>query len=173
MGTINHATSKFITLASIDYNHSDFENDADFLEEYKDEIEENGMFGTISRVIDEYLEDDAANIRYILNKYNFRYFSIEIEPGYYEGFSLQIEFVIDKIHDSEDKRLAQKEITQLKQCLIECAGSGVTACWPGWCMKYFDYPETLRMIDDAAKEMRQAVKETQTDYTYWRNYKAV
>lgn len=75
------------------YDRSDFENDLDFMEEAREQMQEYGR--TLESVIDDYIsgyyEDDFANIETELNKHNFQYYHITIKPGYYEGFTLDIE----------------------------------------------------------------------------------
>lgn len=66
----------------------------------------------------------------------------------------------------EDRKAAQREITQIKKCLIELAGVGLVACFPGWCTGYLDYKGTMQRINEAIKEMREEVKATPP----WRQY---
>ena len=67
----------------------------------------------------------------------------------------------------EDKQAAQREITSLKKCLLECAGVGLVQCSPGWCTGYNDYKGTCEAIAAATKVMRDEVKNTPT----WKQYK--
>lgn len=171
MGTINYMTSSYITMGLKPYDISDFENDADLMLEIQEEIKEYG--GTVENciydLIESYYEDDRTNIESILSRYSFYYFHVEIKAGYYEGFSLDIENNFSVAFDGwEDKRAAQKEITSLKQCLLECAGSGLVACYPGWCTGYEDYKSTCKAIAAAIKDMREEVKITPTWLQYER-----
>lgn len=169
MGAINYMTSHYITMGVKPYYFSDFENDAEFMKEVSNEIKECG--GTVDSYIQEYInscyEADLANIEFILSRYSFHYFYVTIEAGYYEGFTLDIENNFSVAFDGwEDKRTAQKEITSLKQCLLECAGCGLVACCPGWCTGYEDYKGTCKSIAAAIKDMREEVKNTPT----WAQY---
>lgn len=169
MGAINYFTSDYITLGIKPYSAADFENDADFMEEAQKRIAEYG--GTIDDYIDEYIancyDDDEDNTSSVLNNYNFYYFHIAVKPGYYEGFTLDIENNFPIAFDCwQDKREAQKELTQLKKCLLECAGVGMVQCSPGWCTFYNDYNGTCKAIEAAIKGMREEVKNTPT----WRQY---
>ena len=169
MGTVNYMTSSYITMGVKPYDFSDFENDAELMEEVRNEIKEYG--GTVEECIREYIdgcyEADTANVEFILSRYSFYYFHVEIEAGYYEGFSLNIENNFPFAFDGwEDKRAAQKEVTKLKQCLLECAGVGLVACHPGWCTGYEDYKGTRKAIAAAIRGMREEVKDTPT----WRQY---
>lgn len=93
----------------------------------------------------------AQRVReFILEKYSFDYFHVTIKPGYYEGFTLDIENNCPVAFDGlEDKRAAQREITSLKKCLIECAGAGMVQCSPGWCTGYNNYRGTCEAIGAA------------------------
>ena len=90
-----------------------------------------------------------------------------MEYGYYEGFTLNIENNFPVAFDSwEEKREVQKEITEIKKFLADCAGSGLVAVFPGWVTAYEDYRGTLREIESAIAEMRQEVRNTPT----WKRY---
>lgn len=169
MGAVNYFTSDYITIGLRPYDAEDLTSDADFMEEIKKEVEEYG--GTVESALDNYIsgcyENDYNNIEYELNKHNFYYFHIAIEPGYYEGFSLNIESNFPVALDGwEDRRDANKEITEIKQFLIECAGLGLVKCLPGWCTSYSDYDGTIKAIKNAIKEMRDELKAVPT----WTQY---
>ena len=172
MGTINFKTSKYITMGTPIYYDSDFENDTDFLAYCKEEYPNIPLSEMIASEIGETYNCDRINTETTLEKYDFHYFNITIEPGYYEGFSLLIELNPDRIIDYTDKRQANKEITKIKECLTELAGNGLQACFPGWCTGYRDYKETVKKeIPTAIKEMRKDIKETETDFQYYRRFK--
>lgn len=170
MGAINYFTSDYITMGLRPYDRSDFENDLDFMEEAREQMQEYGR--TLESVIDDYIsgyyEDDFANIETELNKHNFQYYHITIKPGYYEGFTLDIENNFPVAFDGwEDRKEANKEITKIKGFLIACAGLGLVQCSPGWCTGYNDYKGTIVAIKAAIKEMREEVKTIPT----WAQYK--
>lgn len=127
--------------------------------------------GTINYKTSDYItlcyDCDKENIDSILEKYDFYYYHVAIQPGYYEGFSLDIENNFPIAFDTgEDRREAQKEITRLKKCLIECAGCGLVTCVPGRSTTYGDYKSTLESISTAIVEMREEVRKIPT----WRQY---
>lgn len=159
MGTVNYHTSDYITLGvNIDEVE---EYNATYYGEHGDrrEVDYNG-----AQIDIEIMLEDIKNE---LDNYNLYYFHVKIEPGYYEGFSLDIENNYSVAVDTwEDKRDAQKEITQIKKLLIEYAKLGLVACYPGWCTGYKDYKGTIKAIKDAVKEMRAEVKNTPT----WAQY---
>lgn len=170
MGTINYRTSDFITLAVNPYNPNDFYNDRSFLEYAEEEgySEESGNLDDfIYETIHNYYSDDHYQIESVLEKYDFYYFHVEIVPGYYEGFSIEIEHNFGIYYDDYlEKRDAQKEITQIKKFLLECAENNMVECWPGWITSYKSYEDTIKAISEATKEMRETVKNTPT----WRQY---
>jgi hypothetical protein len=169
VGAINYYTSDYITLGVKPYDYDDFANDADFMEEAQNNIDEYG--GTIESEIYSYIQEcyacDLMNVETALKHYDFYYFYVAIKYGYYEGFTIDIENNFSVAFDTwEDKQLAQKEITRLKEFLIECAGLGLVSCSPGWCTGYSDYKGTLTRISSAVREMREEVRRTPT----WAQY---
>lgn len=141
MGTINYKTSDFITIG---YNCNNIDYDDEFYHE----------------IITDYY-DQAV---YARARYNFYYFHVSVEPGYYEGFSINIEHNFSYCYDSyEDKKAALKEITQIKKFLLECVNDfECCAVYPGGCTGYADYNTTLTEINAAIREMRDTVKTTPT-----------
>lgn len=169
MGAINYFTSDYITIGLKPYDTIDLENDSEFMEELQNEINEYG--GTLENALNDYIsicyESDYSNIEYALKKYSFYYYHVTIEPGYYEGFTIKIENNFPIAFDNyEDKKEANKEITQLKLFLIECARLGLVECFPGWCTGYSDYKNTIKAINIAAQAMREEVKTIPT----WNQY---
>lgn len=144
MGTINYGTSNYITLG---YNCANIDYEEDF---YND-----------------YINDLFYQIQYRIKKEDFRYFDIEVKPGYYEGFYINIDFDFLFFDTWEEKHLAQKEITKIKAFLIECIEDfECVAVYPGWCTGYADYKTTLEETAAAVVEMRGTVKNTPTYQQY-------
>lgn len=170
MGTINYKTSDYITLGMKPYDVDDFINDEDFIAEYEEYGRGRSAEDFALDMIARYEEDDYENVRSILGKDGYRgTFNVTIEVGYYDGFSLNIENNFPVAFDCwEDKRDAQKEITEIKRLLRECAGVGMRACYPWWATTYEEYKGTLKKIDEAIKEMREEVRRTPT----WSWYEA-
>lgn len=169
MGAVNYFTSDYITMGLVPYSAYDLEQDTEFMRELREEVKEYG--GTVDEALDSYISDcydnDQMNIENELEKHSFRYFHITIKPGYYEGFTLDIENNYPVAFDGyEDRREALKEITEIKQFLTDCAGLGLVKCSPGWCTGYADYNGTIAAIGEAVKAMRDEVKATPT----WRQY---
>ena len=153
MGAVNYFTSNYITLGfdcSLEYDGSDF-----------DSVED----------MDECREEDIYELRdktqAILDKYRFCYFYVVIKSGYYEGFTIDIESNFPVCYDNyEDKRDAQKEITELKKCLLECTEIGLVKCRPSWCTGYSNKAETITAIRKAVKDMREEAWGTPTYNRY-------
>jgi hypothetical protein len=145
MGTINYKTSDFVTIG-YDCNFIDYDD-----EFYYD-------------IVSDYYEQVKQTLK---NEY-FYYFNVKLEPGYYEGFSIDIEFNFPVCLDSyEDKQLAQKEITSLKAFLLQCINDfECCVVYPGWCTGYEDYKNSIKKLNAAIAEMRQTVKGTPTYYQY-------
>lgn len=151
MGAVNYGTSDYITIGyncDTEYVKDDFWHDEDEQRAFE-----------ISFLYDEVQEE--------LAKHSFRYYHIEIDPGYYEGFTLRIENNYPVALDSwQDRRYANKEITEIKQFLIACAGLGLVQCSPGWCTGYSDYNDTITAIKAAVKEMRDEIHNMPTWLQY-------
>ena len=143
MGAINYKTSDFITLG---YNTNNIEYDDDL---YNDLI-----------------NDEYEEIKYLLDKEYFYYFHVTLEPGYYEGFTLDIEHNFNYCYDNYFEKLqALKEVTQIKNFLLYIVNNfNINAVYPGWCTSYADYNKTIEEINAAIIEMKSRVKNTPTDY---------
>ena len=144
MGAINYYTSDYITIG-YNCNNIDYEDD----------------FWDIDITV------SYEMVKNLLDKYRFYYYRVEIRPGYYEGFSIDIENNFGYCYnDYLDKRDAQKEITQIKNFLRECITEyGLTVVYPGWCTSYLTESESLKELDEAIKDMRITAYNIPTWYT--------
>lgn len=177
MGTINYKTSDYITLSIQPYDFEDIK--AGIIDDIKagdyegitaDMVTDNMINDTIR----DYYDTDVENAQGYIDKYNLYYFHVAIEPGYYEGLSIDIENNFPVFFDNyTEKKEAQKEITQLKQLLVDLAGVGFVQTFPGWCTGYNDYKQTLKGIKKAIKDIRSEVATTPTyrDYEADKHYK--
>lgn len=145
MGAINYYTSDYITIG---YN-------LDFVD-YEDEF--------YHEVISDYYDQ----VKYRLEQEHFYYFHVVLKPGYYEGFTVDIEFNYKCCFDYfREKREAQKEITQIKKFLLECINDfECCAVFPGWCTRYNNYTDSIKLLNEAVQEMRQEVNNTPTYKNY-------
>ena len=177
MGAINYYTSDYITLGIKPYEPEDLLNDSDFMqfikEEWKIDIdkpyEKNyELRDAIRDEINELYSCDLENVNTEIEKYSFWYYHVTVKPGYYEGFTIDIENNFPCFYDDYiAKKEANKELTQLKQFLVACAGFGLVSCSPGWCTGYKDYSGTIADINRAIKEAREEIKHIPT----WLQYK--
>lgn len=148
MGTINYKQSDFITLGLELFDSRDFEDESG-------KVDHEAMRLSY--------EDARESIEAVLSKYAFYYFHVTTKPGYYEGFTLDIEENFGLCYDCyADKLAALKEVTQLKKLLLECADSGLCEVRPGWVTTYRDHGDTIKGIRAAIKELREIIKSTPT-----------
>jgi hypothetical protein len=143
MGAINYFTSDYITLG---YDLNDIDYSDEF---YSDDI--NYEYDEISAILK--------------NEY-FYYFHITLKPGYYDGFSINIENNFSYCFDDYNEKMqALKELTRIKHFLIYIVDNfNVCEVWPGWCTSYKDYYTTIKNIGAAIKEMKSEIKNTPTYY---------
>lgn len=146
MGAINYGTSEYITIGLEPYDCDDYMTETEDIDYELMQMD---------------YDTDRENVEYILDKYNFNFFNVSIECGYYEGFYLNIKTNFD-FYNWEDKADALKEATQLKNMLIECCGCGLCEIWPGWCTSYKDYKESIKNIKAAIWQVKQDIKNTET-----------
>lgn len=165
MGTINYGTSEYITMGIKPYDADDIARDADFIEWCNENgyTDADDIYNLAYDELNNYYDCDRANFECALNNYNFEFFAPSIVPGYYEGLYVELNPNFD-FYNYDDKRRAQKEVTQLKKFLFYIAGCGFVACFPFWVTSYRDYNGTLQEINDAIKEMRADIKKADTDY---------
>ena len=143
MGTINYKTSDFITLG---YNTNNIDYDDQFY--------------------DDLITDEYDEIKFLLNKQDFYYFNVKLEPGYYEGFTIDIEHNFSYCYDNYYEKLqALKEITRIKQFLLYIINNfNINVVYPGLCTGYGDYKKTISELNNSIIEMKNSVKNTPTDY---------
>ena len=143
MGTINYKTSDYITLG---YNTHNINYDDEF---YSDDI--NFEYNGISA---------------LLKNEFFYYFNIKLEPGYYDGFIIDIENNFSYcFNDYNEKMQALKELTRIKNFLIYIVDNfNINVVYPGWCTSYGDYKKTIEEINAAIKEIKSEIKSAPTYY---------
>ena len=137
MGTINYGSSDYINIG------------LDCRALYEDE--------------DNIIEGYYNYVQEILEKYSFYYWDINVKAGYYQGFYIDIENNLPVyFEDWEEKKEAQKEVTQIKKFLLECAEVGLVLYTPGWCTGYGTKQETIQSIKIAINDMRREIHDTST-----------
>lgn len=129
MGAINYGTSEFI--CNIGYN---LNNDvADYEEAQNDQIW------------------TAEEVQDYLNNICLSYYKIDLIPGYYEGFYLDIRG--DYYADDEDKQERIEELHKIGRALIDLANKfGLAYYSPGWGTEY------AKNTNTTIKAIRQGVK---------------
>ena len=105
-----------------------------------------------------------------LDKYNFEYFTIKIEYGYYQGFYIDIDFNYCYV-DYWEKPLILKECTQLKKLLLELSYNGLVKYSAGWCIGYYSEQETNKAIKEAIKEIKEKMRKFPVYKTYMEQWK--
>ena len=137
MGAINYGTSTY--LCSLGYN---LNNDAADYEEALDD-----QFWT------------AEEVQYYIDELSLCYYDIDIKPGYYEGFYLDISG--DYYADDEDKEERAKELHKIGRALIYLVNKfGLVSYEPGWRTGYSTTGDTIRYIKNAVKREITAIYNT-------------
>ena len=164
MGTVNYKTSDIITLGLRPYEPRDFELDPDFMEDARERCEENGcsLFDWIEGTINEYTEYDRQTAADIISRYSFEFFQVSIEPGYYEGFSVNIsDDLPGEYWDAEDRKQALTDAANLGDMLKELVNDAcLVECWPGWCTTYQDPAHSLTDVRKAVRGLIYDINDT-------------
>lgn len=117
----------------------------------------------------EWLHDDARDLIYTYTC-DFKYFRVTLEPGYYEGFYVKINFDYCYVEYWE-KPLILKEVTRLKKLLLELSRIGLVKYSAGWCMGYCSEEETNKAIKEAIKEIKENMQKFPVYKTYHDEWK--
>lgn len=161
MGTINYGTSEYITIGYKPLDRFDLEKDPEFMDYMLDEAREVDM--DLDDYISEWLynrqEDMWSNVKIILEtKYDFYYFKVEVEPGYYDGFSIQISRETPCYMELWEKDAAYGEIKELEKFLTECVKDfGLVECYPGWGTSYESADKSVIDIAVAMAKAREDI----------------
>ena len=131
-------------------------------------------FGTQDNEDNNWITNLFNTSKEIINNYDFEWFKVKPEYGYYEGTSVVIDrnYVtqrdIDRYHypsflkiDKDDAIEIETEMTQLRKVINEIAEL-MPITHPGWCMGYVTDPkEMTQEIDEALdrvlKEIRKEI----------------
>lgn len=149
MGSINYRTSAYITLG--------FDLSRTYAAEpWQDEEEETALKCT-------YLMDAAADILDTVPRDLFAPCTV---PGYYEGFSVDLDPDFPLWFDGwQEKQDAQKDLTALRRALLDLVDLGLVAVRPGWCTSYLTPSETRTAVSEAVRRMREDIRRTPTERT--------
>ena len=130
MGAINYGTSTY--LCSLGYN---LNNDVADYEEAQ-----NDQFWT------------AEEVKDYIDELSLCYYNIDIKPGYYEGFYLDIRDINGDYHADEDKQERVEELHKIGRALIYLTNHfNLVNYAPGWCTGYATTDSTIRYIKQAVK----------------------
>lgn len=134
MGAINYKTSEYITMGLELWNARKIDQASDLYDLAQDEIDRR----------------------------EFSFWRVTLEPGYYEGFSVNIEQELpDCFNDSDEAFDARMDVEIMRDLLTALADDvGLVACYPGWCTSYADKNETQEMINAALARMAADVEDT-------------
>ena len=167
MGTINYKTSDYITLGIKPYDKDDFikNNDPISALEIIEEAAVNGYSSIddyIYELIECYYDDDRTNAESYMRNYNFEYFSVSIDYGYYEGLYIDLSEEFPLFIDEDERPDIISEVDDLKKLLSDLAGCGFVACFPGWCTGYSDYNGTMEEIETACNALKEKAETIKT-----------
>ena len=169
MGSINYHTSEYITLAIKPLEIDGVLQDPYFVE-WADSIAQSWTSSaTLEALAIDWIYNDYQDIyntaKNIIDEYDFERYELHILPGYEEGYSINIECCLPGHFDTyKDKKEAQKEVTQVKECLIRLVkGAGFCECFPSWSTGYSDVKDTIKGINGAIKLMRKEIAITETE----------
>ena len=144
MGAINYGTSEIVTVGQLMFNGSGL-SEEEWDEErtfYMDETEE--------------LMIDVQNL---IGKYNFEFYKIEPEYGYYEGMYIKIKLntcvyyggpnrnykEYNYVESSDERKEILKELTQIKKFLLECVNyHNLNVIYPGWVTSELNYQDSIK-----------------------------
>lgn len=104
----------------------------------------------------------AEVMQEIVNDYNGTWFKVNVEPGYYEGAWVSIEWDEDILFYNGPWSLEEvrSEITYLNTMLQLLVNVGCVEYWPGWCMGYSTAAETRKAIMTSVERLYTYYKET-------------
>ena len=96
----------------------------------------------------------AEEVKDYLNNICLSHYDIEIKPGYYEGFYLDISDINGEYYaDDEDKQERVKELHEIGRALIDLANKfGLVSYTPGWRTVYVTTDRTISRIKKAVKK---------------------
>ena len=128
---------------------------------------------------EQYFDDNDADFEEVkeeLKKYNFYYFNLLVDFGYYEGFSLRLEEENTRwiYHNHKEKAEALKELTQIKNILIQFINNGLLkGAYPSWVTSYPTQADTIRQIKEIIKSYKEEIKSSYTEATAKRQNKSI
>ena len=104
----------------------------------------------------------ANMMREIVDDYNGTWFKVNVEPGYYEGAWVSVEWDEDILFYNGPWSFEEvrSEITYLNTMLQLLVNAGCVEYWPGWCTGYSTAAETRKAIIANVERLWTYYKET-------------
>ena len=160
MGAINYKSNKYINLGYDLSNDNILVNNIDL---YDDDNDRQDLYDDICFTYDD--------IKDLIDQYDLYYIYVKAEPGYYEGFYIDIDFDYSFFNDYQEKQTVLKEITKLKHLLFEIVNNyKIVNCHNSWCTTYDTKEETKQEIKAAIYKLRQETKQTPTAKNYFKKW---
>lgn len=160
MGSINYKTNKYITIG---YNIGKAEKEAEEIAAEEEVFNENDIYYDQE-------EETFNELKELIEEYNFNYFDVKLEAGYYQGFYIDFDFDYLYFYNSEEKKEALKEATQLKKLLYKILDYNCVVCYPGWCTSYLNKTKSKKEIFAGIKQLKEDIKNTLTEKNYFKKY---
>lgn len=158
MGAWNYGTSDVITVADYDINYTP---SIEEIEGTKVDYECDEK--TAEDIIYQQHQDDEEerfnSVKDLFKNQDFKYYSVSVDVGYYEGFQINIsreQLAFDYWYQRKEMH---KELTQIKNKLIVAIEEYLMrVCYPGWCIGWKDtINESLKALNEAIKEERKVI----------------
>ena len=160
MGTINYSIGEYITIGIKPF---DFDDVKKYLISEEYDITDNMVYEELeNRYIE--LEERCSKI---IDKNHYDFYYMDIHPGYYEGFTVNLEtYFTDSLYSEKDRTDALKETDILKQCLYDLIDEGLCVCYPGWCTGYLDNKESKEAINSAIEKIKSDIDKEEITKEY-------
>lgn len=158
MGTWNYRDSDVITVADYDiiYTPSIEEIEGTMIDYECDEKEAEDI---LYQQHQDDKEERFNSVNDLFKNQDFKYYSVSVDSGYYEGFQIKIsrgQFAFDNSHQRKEMH---KELTRIKNKIIVAINEYfMRVCHPGWCIGWEDTIEdSLKALNEAIKEERKII----------------
>lgn len=158
MSTWNYCKSDVITVADYDINYTPS------IEEIEGtmidcECDEKEAEDILYQQHQDYKEERFNSVNDLFKNQNFKYYSVSVNDGYYEGFQINIsreQLAFDNYCQRKEMR---KELTRIKNKIIVAIEEyTMRVCYPGWCIGWKDTIEdSLKALNEAIKEERKVI----------------
>ena len=142
MGTINYFTSEYVTLGVCPFESVFAMINGECEKDTRD-------------LTPEEFEDIQERVQAVIDQYDFNNTHINIKPGYYEGFSLEILPYEEDYYNLEERNEVIAELKTVEECLLKCLETGLCVCTPGWCTGYYNKTDSIKAVKKAVAQMKE------------------